>query len=135
MLSDRLFINSEVFKEMINHTREVFPEEACGILAGIDNRINFIYRMTNVEHSTVSYLMDSKEQFKVMKDMRERGLQMLGIYHSHTSGDAYPSGKDIALAFYDVAYVIVSLAGEVPVVRAFRIHEQQKVKEMELVIG
>ncbi|MCX7793920.1 MAG: M67 family metallopeptidase [Thermodesulfovibrionales bacterium] len=135
MLSDRLFISPLVFIEMIEHSKEVFPEEACGILAGSANRINYIFKMANVEHSPVSYLMDSKEQFMVMKEIRQKGLEMLGIYHSHTSSDAYPSGKDIALAFYDVAYVIISLMHENPVVRAFRIQEQKWFKEIELIIG
>ncbi len=119
---------------MIIHAEEVFPEEACGILSGKGERVSHIFKMTNVEHSPVSYLMDSREQFLVMKEMREKGLDMLGIYHSHTGSDAYPSSKDINLAFYDVAYVIVSLARESPVVKAYRIKEQKEVREIELII-
>lgn len=121
---------------MIRHSKEVYPEEACGILSGDDDRVSYIFKMTNVEHSPVSYLMDSKEQFNVMKEMRSMGLQMLGIYHSHTASDAYPSAKDRELAFYDdVAYVIVSLVSAVPVVRAFNIKDQKEVREIELIIG
>lgn len=134
MPSDRLFISPEVFNEMIGHTRDVYPEEACGILAGRDKQVTLIFKMTNIEHSPVSYLMDSREQFRVMKEIRQKGLDMLGIYHSHTSTDAYPSVRDINLAFYDVAYVIVSLAGEEPVARAFRILDQKNIEEIELII-
>lgn len=134
MPSDRLFISPEVFNEMIGHTRDVYPEEACGILAGRDKQVTSIFKMTNIEHSPVSYLMDSREQFRVMKEIRQKSLDMLGIYHSHISTDAYPSVRDINLAFYDVAYVIVSLAGEEPVARAFRISDQKNIEEIELII-
>lgn len=121
---------------MIRHSKEVYPEEACGILSGNDERVSYIFKITNVEHSPVSYLMDSREQFNVMKEMRRMGLKMLGIYHSHTASDAYPSSKDRELAFYDdVAYVIVSLASEIPVVRAFSIKDRKEVREIELIIG
>jgi len=132
--SDRFLISESLFKELILHCKEVYPEEACGILSGKKGRVEEIFKMTNIEHSPVSYLMDSKEQFKVMKEMRLRGLEMLGIYHSHTASEAYPSAKDISLAFYDVAYVIVSLMREEPVVRVFRIINQQEVKEINLEI-
>lgn len=135
MRSDRLFISPEVYNAMIIHAKEVYPEEACGILSGKDWKVTHLFKMTNIEHSAVSYFMDSREQFMVMKELRQKGLDMLGIYHSHTGSDAYPSSKDISLAFYDVAYVIVSLARENPVVRAFRIEEQKEVREIELIIG
>ena len=86
--------------------------------------------MENTDQSPVSYLMDPKEQFQLMKKMRSRGERMLGIYHSHVASQAYPSAKDISFASYpEVHYVIVSLAGrERPTARAFRI-EEGKVRE------
>ncbi len=132
MPSDKILIPEDIIREMIRHSREVYPEEACGILAGNADVVKGIYRMTNIEHSTVSYLMDSREQFRVMKDIREKGLEMIGIYHSHTFSEAYPSQKDINLAFYDVAYLIVSLATSEPVIKAYRILDQREVREMEI---
>lgn len=107
---------------MLAHCRQGCPSEVCGILAGKDNQVSRIYRMTNAENSPVSYMMDSKEQFKVMKDIRENNLSMVAIYHSHPSSPAYPSLKDVSLAFYDDAvYVIVSLMEDKPNVKAYAI--------------
>jgi proteasome lid subunit RPN8/RPN11 len=76
--------------------------------------------MRNAEVSQVSYLMDSKEQFHVMKALREEKLSMVALFHSHPDSAAYPSAKDVQLAFYeDSAYVIVSLAQREPVAKAF----------------
>jgi len=82
-----------------------------------------VYPMTNVEQSPVSYLMDPKEQFAVMKAMRQEGLALVGIYHSHTASRPYPSRKDLDMAFYpEAVYLILSLADQgQPEVRGFRI--------------
>jgi proteasome lid subunit RPN8/RPN11 len=131
---NRLYISRAIFDEMISHCRENFLNEACGILAGKDEDVSKIYKMTNIEKSPVSYFMDSKEQFKVMKDIRENNLAMLAIFHSHPSSPAYPSAKDVSLAFYeDCIYVIVSLIEKEPVVKGFLIKEGN-IKEIEIII-
>ncbi len=90
--------------------------------------------MSNKENSQVSYFMDPAEQFKTMKDMREKNLKMVGIFHSHPSTQAYPSPKDVDLAFYeDAIYVIVGLANEEPVARGFQI-QGKEIQEIEIVI-
>ena len=122
--SDDLLISSILFDEMLAHCRKGYPNEACGILAGKDRMVTRTYAMTNTEGSPLSYLMDPSEQFRVMKDMRSSDLIMLAIFHSHPSSRAFPSAKDVSLAFYDdCVYVIVSLAEETPVVKGFSIRD------------
>lgn len=124
MIVEYLIISQHIFDEMISHCKEAYPNEACGILAGKGDEVSKMYKMTNAENSPVSYFMDSKEQFKVMKDIRENSLAMLAIFHSHPSSPAYPSAKDVSLAFYeDSIYVIVSLSEKEPVVKGFLIGE------------
>ncbi len=109
---------------MIEHAREGYPEEVCGILGGEDDEVKKVYRMTNTEHSPVSYFMEPSEQFRVMKALREAGLRMVGIYHSHPDSPPFPSAKDVRLAFYDDAvYVIISLMEREPSVKAYSIVE------------
>ncbi len=111
-------------EEIIAHCRESYPYEACGLLAGREDRVIKVYTMTNTEHSTVSYFMDPGEQFRVMKTLRGEGLEMIGIYHSHPFHEALPSARDRELAFYpDAVYVIVSLMEKEPVIRGFLIVE------------
>lgn len=129
-----MIIPASIYDDMIAHCRACFPNEACGILAGRDGEITAFYPMTNIEQSPVTYLMDSKEQFAVMKDMRAKGISMAAIFHSHPTSSAYPSGTDVNLAFYDdVVYVIVSLMDPSPSVRAFTIR-QGAIGETELIV-
>ncbi len=120
---------------MIVHCRQGYPNEACGILAGRDTAITRIYKTTNTEKSPVSYLMDPAEQFRVMKDLRENNLSMVAIFHSHPSSPAYPSSRDVALAFYeDTLYLIVSLIGKEPVLKGYSMREG-KITEVNISIA
>jgi proteasome lid subunit RPN8/RPN11 len=124
VMSDELCIPKGIFDEMIAHCKEAYPNEACGILAGKDDEAVKVYKMDNIEKSPVSYEFDSREHIKAIRDMRENNHKMLAIFHSHPSSPAYPSAKDVSLAFYeDCIYVIVSLSEKKPVVKWFLIGE------------
>ena len=113
-------IPQNIFDDMIACCREGYPNEVCGVLAGRGHDVSALRLMQNVEASPVSYLMDSTEQFKVMKALREGKLSIVALFHSHPGSAAYPSAKDVQLAFYeDSAYVIVSLSADEPVTKAF----------------
>ena len=118
-----LVIPRELFDQMVTHCRVYYPDEACGILAGTVSKVTKVYPMLNSEPSPVSYFMEPKEQFRVMKELRLEGLTMLAIFHSHPQSPAYPSVKDVDLAFYeDTVYVIISLMNQQePVIKAFTI--------------
>lgn len=118
-------LNGEHLEEMIQHVKDELPNEGCGILAGKNGKVLKVYKMTNTDKSPSTFFMEPKEQFEAMKDMRCLGLEMVGIYHSHVASPAYPSTRDVKLAFYpDVYYVIISLRDkENPQVRTFRIQD------------
>lgn len=120
-----LILKKEFLEQIIAQAKLEYPNEACGILAGKDEKVEKIYEMTNVDKSPSTYFMDAREQLKVMKEMRNLGLEMLGIYHSHVEAKAYPSSHDVELAFYpETSYVIISLQDkDNPGVRSFKIKE------------
>jgi proteasome lid subunit RPN8/RPN11 len=116
-------IPQSAIDEIISHAREGYPYEACGLLAGKDGLVKRLFRMTNVDESSVSYMMDATEQFRVFKGMRKEGLEIMAIYHSHPASPAYPSQTDVRLAFYpEAVYIIASLQKATnPEVKGFRI--------------
>lgn len=127
-----LIIKKEYEQEIIKHAKEDSPFEACGILAGKKHQINKIYKMANkADNPGEFYFMEPAEQFKVIKEIRKEGLEMLGIYHSHPYSPAYPSKYDVELAFYpEAVYVIVSLKDlESPEIKGFKITDGKIINE------
>lgn len=122
-MSAELRLSPAQLEAVIAHARSRAPEEACGILAGDDTgAVKRVFTMTNADHSQTTYMMDSREQFEVFDTIRSEGLTMLAIFHSHPESEAWPSARDLELAFYPEAfYMIVSLMDTEPVCRAFRI--------------
>lgn len=127
-----LIISEEQIDEMVAHAIENLPDEACGMLAGLEGRVHKVYCLNNSNPSPVSYAVDPTDQFTANKDIKARGLELVGIYHSHTESPPLPSITDIRRAFFpgtrdlnypDVIYVIVGLSGPEPEVKAYRIGE------------
>lgn len=116
-------IPQSIINDMLAHAKEGYPHEVCGLITGKENLPSRIFRMNNIDKSSVSYMMDPAEQFRVFKEIRNEGLELLAIYHSHPTSGAYPSQTDVRLAFYhEAVYLIVSLqkVGN-PDVKGFRI--------------
>ncbi len=128
-----LTITRADLRSVIDHCLREYPDEACGILGGRGNRVERIYPMRNIRPGPASYEMDPEEQFRVMKDIRQAGLVLAGIYHSHTGSPAWPSGIDVGQAYWPgtlypnypgAVYVIVSLMDRgKPAVKGFLIDE------------
>lgn len=122
-MHETLTITREQADQIIAQARSGSPREICGMMGGRGSEVLRVFAAKNVDDSDTTYKIDPAEQFKIMKQLREEGLELVGIYHSHPETEAYPSPTDKRLAFYPEAhYVIVSLANEdEPVVRAFKI--------------
>src|SRR5262249_29976749 len=109
---ERVVITREAGDAIKAHALEARPDECCGLLAGDGDVISSAYRLHNeADQPEIRYFASPEDLFAAMKAMRQEGLEMMGIYHSHPSSPAYPSKSDVELAFYsDCVYFIVSLA-------------------------
>jgi [CysO sulfur-carrier protein]-S-L-cysteine hydrolase len=129
-------MTTEVQMAMVAHCLQGLPDEACGLIAG-DPVLDVVlawYPAQNVARSARVYTVDPLAHLRADRDAESRGMQLLGVFHSHTHTDAYPSPTDVAQA-PDPAwhYVIVSLRDIQPVVRSYRIADGQ-VDEESLII-
>jgi proteasome lid subunit RPN8/RPN11 len=80
------------------------------------------YRCTNVAASSKVYTIAPKEHLRAERDAEDRGLEIIGVVHSHTHTESYPSPTDVAQAPDPTwHYVIISLKREAPVSRSYRI--------------
>ena len=123
---------------MVAHAYDGLPDEACGLLAGPPggDRATAFYRCRNAAASSRVYTIDPKDHLRADRDAEARGLEIIGVMHSHTHTDAYPSPTDLAQA-PDPAwhYVIVSLRDQAPMLRSYRIVEERSTEEPVAVTG
>ena len=115
-----------VRRDILVHAERDRPRECCGLLAGRGRRVHAALPMRNVARGTRRFRMDDAEHIAVRRVLRQvaPGLAIIGAYHSHPGGPAWPSTTDIAEAHYpEWTHVIVGLGARRPVVRAFRIQD------------
>ena len=123
---------------IVAHARDAVPEEACGLLAGplASGDVEVVYPCRNLDASATVYTLDPKDHLQADRDAQRRGLEIIGVYHSHTHSEAYPSPTDIGKA-PDPGwhYLLVSLQGEEPVTRSFSIVDGKVTEEPVVIEG
>ena len=124
MAVTELVIPQQILDDMIAHARELAPHECCGLLAGTDGVVSRIYRIKNIvamegaqnlssfdpakvahlqrlspeERAEIAFVMDMQDFSAAKKDMRNQGLDLQVVYHSHPHDPARPSVTDIKIA-------------------------------------
>ena len=100
-------------QEMEDHAQRESPKEACGILAGRENRVSKVYTCKNVSQNPMShYVIAPDELIDVFNEIEKTGLVIIGFYHSHPGGPHGPSNVDHATAtWHDHSYVILHPRG------------------------
>ncbi|MGH9155129.1 MAG: M67 family metallopeptidase [Acidimicrobiales bacterium] len=133
-----LHLHAEVHDQMVAHCLDGFPDEACGLLGGTPEpaEASLCYQARNELASAKVYKLDSRDMLRADRDAEGRGLSILGVFHSHTHTDAYPSPTDVDQApDPDWHYVIVSLRHAEPVARSFRIVAGSVEEEPVVLVG
>ena len=125
----------ELYERILEAAKNVFPEEACGLIGGTEENgmrdIKEIYVLENIDHSNEHFTMAPKEQLAAVKDMRQKGFKPLGNFHSHPESPSRPSDEDKRLAYdKNASYMIISLMNtEKPVLNSFHIENNISEKE------
>lgn len=112
-LAGVLRISQAYVDAIVAHARRDFPDEACGIIAGPEGSdlADRLIPMTNADRSPTFFRFDPVEQLALYKEMDGNDEEIVVVYHSHTSTEAYPSRTDISYAAEPQAhYLLVSVA-------------------------
>ncbi len=127
-----------LYLQMVSHCITGLPDEACGVLAGdpTSGAVARLYPTRNAAASARLYVVDSRDLLQADRDAERNGMQLIGVFHSHTHTDAYPSPTDVDQA-PDPGwhYVVVSLRDSHPVVRSYRIGGGRIEEESVVVLG
>jgi proteasome lid subunit RPN8/RPN11 len=128
-------IMKNVIDKIVRHAKTDAPAEACGYLAREEGVVTRHYELTNYDKSPEHFSFDPTEQFKALRDARDKGLEICAVYHSHPCTPARPSEEDIKLAFDPrLSYIIVSLANGRESVKSFKIKNSKVELEVMEVI-
>ena len=122
---------------MVAHCLRGLPDEACGLLGGAleSGQVADLYPSENIAHSAVVYTIDPKTHLRADRDAEGKGKSLIGVFHSHTHTEAYPSPTDVAQAPDPTwHYVIVSLRDTSPAIRSYRIESGEITEEPVVLI-
>jgi len=112
----------DAFAAMIGHAYDGYPLEACGLLVGRGVVVHRFVPCTNADASARVYSIPGVELLRAERAAEDDDLAVIGVFHSHTHSEPYPSPTDIGQApDPDWHYVIVSLKREAPETRSYRI--------------
>jgi len=130
-----LRLPEHAYLEMIGLALDGYPLEVCGLLAGVGERVDVFYPCRNAAQSAKVYEIDGRDFLRADRDAEAQGYELLGVMHSHTHTDAYPSPTDIDQP-PDPSwhYVIVSLREAEPVLRSYRIVGHGRKEEEPVVV-
>ncbi len=109
---------------MAAHAYGAYPLEACGLLLGQpgDDEIVEFVPTHNLAASARVYTVDPRDHLRIEREAEDRGLEVVGVMHSHTHSEPYPSPTDVAQApDPNWHYVIVSVKRGEPEIRSYRI--------------
>lgn len=131
---DKIILPRTVYQSVVNHVAKNLPEEACGLLAGKNNKVTIAIPISNQLHSRVKYFMEPVELLKGLEKIEAEQLDLLAIFHSHPEGPFRPSETDVKEFLYPgVATIICSPINENWVLKSFMI-ENDHYHEIELVL-
>ncbi len=115
---------------MLRHAVVGLPEEACGLLGGVPGAdlVEVFVPTPNVHRSAKTYAIGPDGFLAADQALGPRGLEVIGVMHSHTHTDPYPSPTDVAQADNPLLlgwhYIIVSLRDREPMLRSWLLDDR-----------
>jgi proteasome lid subunit RPN8/RPN11 len=121
----------DAFAAMIGHAYDGYPLEACGLLVGSGSTVHRFVPCTNADASARVYSIPGVELLRAERAAEDDDLAVIGVFHSHTHSEPYPSPTDIGQApDPEWHYVIVSLKRDAPETRSYRIVDGTVTEEL-----
>lgn len=84
-------LNKKILRD---HAIKEQPNESCAILFGKENQILEIFTTKNIEESPTTFTISSEQLIKAYDIAEKKDMEIIGIFHSHPTSDAYPSNTD-----------------------------------------
>lgn len=106
---------------MVEHCAKALPDEGCGLFAVAEGTVTAVFPTDNLDRSPVGYTVPPQQHHDALVAAEMNGWEIGGTFHSHPSGRAVPSRRDVKGALDpDWIHLILEL-GDDAVIRAWRI--------------
>ena len=96
----KLILPPALEAEIARQAAAAFPRECCGLIEGARKGTSFratrIHPGRNLAAAADRFEIDPKDHIAAMQSARARGANIIGCYHSHPNGEAWPSRHDIS---------------------------------------
>ena len=108
-------IAPEPWEVMVAHARRVYPNECCGAMLGsAADGVKDVREALPLENAFAGeqgehYELRPEDLLAADRAARERGLDLIGIYHSHPDCDAHFSETDLKNSCPWYSFVVLSI--------------------------
>ena len=104
-------IDKTAWDTMVSHAEQTFPKECCGVMVGSDGVVAEAVPLPNTYTGPQEdfYVIDPLDLHRVDQAAHEKGLDVLGVFHSHPDCDAYFSKRDLSNSCPWFSYVVLSI--------------------------
>ena len=108
-------LSEELGRQMRTMGEAAYPNEGCGIFIGRTEagevEVVEVRQGTNLREDRARdrYILDPADILHAEKDARERGLEVVGFWHTHPDHPARPSQYDADHAWPEYVYVIMAI--------------------------
>jgi len=123
-----VLLPSPVRADLVRWARDGYPNEACGLVVGLQEhgctRVRRAVQARNlvVERARDRFELDPGDQLAADRAAQGEGLAVVGVWHSHPDHPAVPSETDRAAAWESWSYLILSVGAEgVGALRSWRL--------------
>jgi proteasome lid subunit RPN8/RPN11 len=127
-----LQMSESLLRQIHELGEEAYPEEGAGFLLGSTSgtRTAFdVVALTNAREEGARrnrYLIDALDYLRAEQQAEDRGIEVVGVFHSHPDSPNVPSTFDLEWAQPGFSYVITSVqAGKATGSRAWRLAEDR----------
>ena len=94
-----ILIPDSFLADLMQHANEESPYEACAILLGNTDEETWqtteIFLTENIDKSEINFTISNEQLLEGYKRAEEKGLDIVGIFHSHPKSEASPSDTDV----------------------------------------
>ena len=108
-------IEAEPWAAMVSHARATYPNECCGAMLGVINGeqklVSVALPLENAFAGVQAarYELRPEDLLAATHEARRRGLELIGIYHSHPDREAYFSQIDLRNSCPWYSFVVLAI--------------------------